>query len=53
MSGEGPDKSGGVQITTVILFTGHIWLRTGHIRKTSLESGKGTRHVRWTGLALE
>jgi hypothetical protein len=46
MSGEGPNKSGGVQITTVIKFTGHV-------RKMFLESSKGTGQVRWTGFVLE
>jgi hypothetical protein len=45
MSGEGLDKSGGVQIPTVIKFTVHVWSKTGHVQKTSLESGKGTRLV--------
>jgi hypothetical protein len=41
MSGEGLDKSGGIQITTVTMFIGHVWSRTGHIHKTSLKSGGG------------
>jgi hypothetical protein len=48
----GLDKSGGVQIPTIILFTGHVWSKTRQVWKTSLESGKGTRQVRWTGVAL-
>jgi hypothetical protein len=42
----GPDKSDGVQIPTVILFIRHL-------QKMSLESGKGTEQVWWTGLALD
>jgi hypothetical protein len=53
MSREGPDKSSAVQITTVTMFTGHVWSRIGHIQKTSLEFGGGTGQVRCTGLALE
>jgi hypothetical protein len=39
MSGEGPNKSDGVQITMVIKFTGHVWSKTGHVGKISLETG--------------
>jgi hypothetical protein len=46
MFGEGLDEFGGVQITIVILFTGHVWSGTGHTWKTSLESGEGTGQVR-------
>jgi hypothetical protein len=52
MSGEGPDKSGGVQIPTVIWFTRHIWSKTEHIWNTSLEHVKGIGQVWWTTLAL-
>jgi hypothetical protein len=45
MSGEGPDKSGGVQITTVIKFTGHVWSKNGHVWIFSLETGLRTEHV--------
>jgi hypothetical protein len=31
----------------------HVWSKTGHIQKTSLESDKGTGQVQWTGLVLE
>jgi hypothetical protein len=41
MSGEGLDKSGGIQITTVTMFVRHVWSRTGHIQKTSSKSGGG------------
>jgi hypothetical protein len=53
MFGEGPDKSGGVQITTIKMITGHVWSKTGHVQKTSLEFGEGTRQVQWTGVVLE
>jgi hypothetical protein len=49
----GLNKSGGVQILTVILFTRHVWSKTGQVQKTSLESGTGTRQVQWIGLALD
>jgi hypothetical protein len=40
-----PDLFGEAQISTVILFTGHV-------QEMALEVGKGTGQVRWTGLAL-
>jgi hypothetical protein len=52
-SGEGANKSGGVQISVDEMFTRHIWSRTEHIQKTSLESGEETGQVLWIGLALE
>jgi hypothetical protein len=45
MFGEGPDKSGVVQIITVIKFTGHVWSKTGHVQKISLETGIRIGHV--------
>jgi hypothetical protein len=45
MSGEGPDKSSGVQITMVKMFTGHVWSQIGHVQKTSLETSEGIGQV--------
>jgi hypothetical protein len=53
MSGVRPDKSDGVQILTIILFTGRVWSKTEQVQKMSLEAGKGTGQVRSTGLALK
>jgi hypothetical protein len=49
-SREGPDKFGGVQITIVINFIGHVWSKIGHVQKISLETGLRDGHVRFWGL---
>jgi hypothetical protein len=38
MSGEVLNKSGGVQITTVIKFTRYVWSKTEHVQKSLWKS---------------